>query len=122
MDHLNNLIKNQLGNHHNFQLRSNSSQELLRTFWSPKKKILNNITPEQNDLMKKLKQNHSILVKKTDKAAAEDILQTSDYLRDVYRQLNDYIFYLFLVYFNYKLDRDITGEVSDSHCRNLPIS
>ena len=60
---------------------------------SPKKRLQNNINPQQINLIKKLKANHSIVVEKADKGAAVVILQTSDYLREIYRQLNDENFY-----------------------------
>ena len=88
-------------------------QQFTRTFKdflvnkldSPRKSSKHNITSDQKNLIKKLKDNHSIVVKKADKGAAVVLLKTSDYLREIYRQLNDTKFYQ-------KLNKDITPEVS----------
>ena len=66
-------------------------QQFTRTFKeflvnkmnSPNKTCTQNMNTEQRNLLKKLKENHNILVKKAEKGAAVVILKTSDYLKSM---------------------------------------
>ena len=61
---------------------------------------------------KELRKNLNIVIKKADKGSAVVIMDTVDYLREGYRQLNDRNFYT-------KLDHDSTGDISERICRVL---
>ena len=62
--------------------------------------------------LRTLKDNPHIVIKKTDKGSAAVVMNTTDYLREGYRQLNDPTFYQ-------KLDMDITNQVSDKITEEL---
>lgn len=47
------------------------------------------MSPDQKQLIKTIKDNNNIMIKKADKGAAVVILYISDYLREIYRQLDD---------------------------------
>ena len=88
-----------------------STQTLTKTF---KKYLLNNknninvphnITKKQELFIQNIRKNNDITIKKADKGAAVVIMNTTDYIREGYRQLSNPDFYQ-------KLDHDITDEVS----------
>ena len=71
-----------------------------------------NLTKEEWKGINELKQNPHIVIKKADKGSAIVIMQTTDYLREGYRQLNDRNFYI-------KLKEDPTQSISDKICNVL---
>ena len=78
--------------------------EILKT--KPKHKISDNLTKQERMGLKTLKDNPHIVIKKADKGSAVVVMNTTDYLREGYRQLLDQKFYQ-------KLHMDITNQVSD---------
>ena len=63
--------------------------ENSRTYSSAHKKV----TKEERLGLKQLSTNPEIVIKKADKGSAVVIMQTTDYLREGYRQLSDRNFY-----------------------------
>ena len=63
-----------------------------------------NLTKEQWMGLKELSSNPRIVIKKADKGSAVVVMNTTDYLREGYRQLNDTKFYT-------KLDHDPTQKI-----------
>ena len=63
-----------------------------------------NLTKEQWTGLKELSSNPKIIIKKADKGSAVVVMNTTDYLREGYRQLNDTNFYT-------KLDHDPTQSI-----------
>ena len=61
----------------------------------------NNITPQEQEAIRKLKENQKIIIKPVDKGSAVVILNREDYLSEGYKQLSDTNFYL-------KQDSDLT--------------
>jgi hypothetical protein len=64
-----------------------------------------NLNKKEREFLKKLKDNPHITIKKADKGSAVVVMNTSDYLREGYQQLNDRQFYQ-------KLDSDPTGNIA----------
>jgi glycerophosphoryl diester phosphodiesterase len=64
-----------------------------------------NLSTKDRQFLKNIKSNPEIKVKKADKGSAVVIMNTSDYLREGYRQLNDHNFYQ-------KLDHDPTKSIA----------
>ena len=79
-------------------------QEILKC--RPKHKKHDNLTGNERKGLKALKQNPHIIIKKADKGSAVVVMNTTDYLREGYRQLQDEQFYQ-------KIPHNITGEISD---------
>ena len=82
--------------------------ELLRTK-SPRPQ---NLTKEERLGLKSLLESNDIIIKKADKGSAVMVMNTTDYLREGYRQLQDTNFYQ-------KLDKDPTPELSEKICKIL---
>ena len=80
---------------------------LLDNLFSTKRRKTqkNNLTKTQEEFILTLKNKKIITVKKADKGSAVVVLYTHDYIRDVYRQLNDERYYK-------PLKKDITEQVS----------
>jgi hypothetical protein len=68
---------------------------------NPQKSFMSNITKEQYMGLRSLTNNPDIVIKKADKGSAVVVMNTVDYLREGYRQLQDSNFYQ-------KLDHDPT--------------
>ena len=71
-----------------------------------------NLTKEQMIGLNELSSNPKIVIKKADKGSAVVVMNTTDYLREGYRQLNDPRFYI-------KLDHDPTQEVAQKISNTL---
>lgn len=56
-------------------------------------KLRDNLTPEERDSLKKLKNNKNIIIKPADKGQGIVVLNTSDYILEANRQLNDTTIY-----------------------------
>ena len=78
--------------------------EILKS--KPKHKNSDNLTKQERKGLKTLRDNPHIVIKKADKGSAVVVMNTTDYLREGYRQLQDQKFYQ-------KLHMDITDQVSD---------
>ena len=76
------------------------------------KPIKPNLTKEEWKGLLELRKNPNIVIKKADKGAAVVIMDTTDYLREGYRQLNDPNFYT-------KLEHDPAKTISDKICKVL---
>ena len=74
--------------------------------------INTNLTKEEWKGINQLQKNPHIVIKKADKGSAVVIMQTTDYLREGYRQLNDRDFYT-------KLTEDPTQSISERICQVL---
>ena len=85
-------------------------QDILRA--KPKHKTHNNLTKEERLRLNKLRDNPHIVIKKADKGSAVVVMNTTDYLREGYRQLHDDRFYQ-------KIDNDITSNTSDKITEQL---
>ena len=70
------------------------------------------MTKQERMGLKTLKDNPHILIKMADKRSAVVVMNTTDYLREGYRQLQDQKFYQ-------KLHTDITNQVSDKITEEL---
>ena len=77
-----------------------------------KRKGSDNLTKEQRMGITELCNNKNIVIKKADKGSAVVVMNTTDYLREGYRQLGDTNFYT-------KLKNDPTDSVSDKITRTL---
>ena len=77
-----------------------------------KSKRYDNLTKEERKGLKILKDNPHITIKKADKGSAVVIMNTTDYLREGYRQLQDEQFYQ-------KISGDITNKISNSIMEQL---
>ena len=64
------------------------------------------LTKTKQPGLKELPSNPNIVIKKADKGSAVVVMNTTDYLRKGYRQLNDEIFYT-------KLDHDPTHRINE---------
>ena len=71
-----------------------------------------NLTRDQWSGLLELRKNPNIVIKKADKGSAVIIMNTTDYLREGYRQLSDSNFYT-------KLHHDPTQEISERICKTL---
>ena len=71
-----------------------------------------NLTKEEFEGLDTLRKNPHIVIKKTDKGSAVVVMNTTDYLREGYRQLSDPNFYV-------KKATDTTSEISDKICEVL---
>ena len=76
-----------------------------RTHSSPNK----NLSKQEWIGLKELSSNPEIVIKKADKGSAIVVMQTTDYLREGYRQLSDRNFYT-------KLTEDPTLSISNKIC------
>ena len=56
-------------------------------------KHYNNLAKQERQGLLELKNNNHIVIKKADKGSAVVVMNTSDYLREGYRQLSDHKFY-----------------------------
>ena len=77
-----------------------------------KSKRYDNLTKEERKGLKILKDNPHITIKKADKGSAVVVMNTTDYLREGYRQLQDEQFYQ-------KISGDITNKISNSIMEQL---
>ena len=71
-----------------------------------------NLTKEQWKGLMELRKNPEIVIKKADKGSAVVIMNTTDYLREGYRQLSDRNFYV-------KIREDPTEQISQKICKVL---
>ena len=71
-----------------------------------------NLTKEQWKGLMELKKNPEIVIKKADKGSSVVLMNTTDYLREGYRQLSDPNFYT-------KIREDPTEKISDKICKVL---
>ena len=71
-----------------------------------------NLTKEEWAGLRELQENPHIVIKKADKGSAIVIMQTTDYLKEGYRQLSDTNFYT-------KLEEDPTQSISETICKVL---
>ena len=71
-----------------------------------------NLTKQERLRLTELANNPNIVIKKTDKGSAVVVMQTTDYLREEYRQLSDREFYT-------KLKEDPTINISQKICNVL---
>ena len=71
-----------------------------------------NLTKEQWKGLMELRKNPEIVIKKADKGSAVVIMNTTDYLREGYRQLSDRNLYV-------KIREDPTEQISDKICKVL---
>ena len=85
-------------------------QEILKC--KPKHSRHNNLTKQERIGLNALKDNPDIVIKKADKGSAVVIMNTTDYLREGYRQLQDTNFYQ-------KIPQDITNKISDKIAEQL---
>ena len=85
-------------------------QEILKSKCKPKR--YNNVTKKENIGLNKLTSNPHIIIKKADKGSAVVVMNTTDYLREGYRQLQDEKFYQ-------KIPHDITNKISDKITEQL---
>ena len=85
-------------------------QEILRSKIKPTR--YKNTTKNENIGMNKLTSNPHIIIKKADKGSAVLVMNTVDYLREGYRQLQDERFYQ-------KIPNDITHQISDKIAEEL---
>ena len=76
-----------------------------------KKKTQDNLTKEQRKGLTELCNNKNIVIKKADKGSAVVVMNTTDYLREGYRQLSDPTFYT-------PLKNDPTKRVSEKNHTN----
>jgi hypothetical protein len=79
--------------------------DLIQENMKYKKLAEDNLTKQDRDFLKQLKENPLITIKKADKGSAVVIMNTTDYLREGYKQLNDQTFYQ-------KLDHDPTKAIA----------
>ena len=85
-------------------------QEILKT--KIKQKRHNNLTKQERIGLSKLRENPHIIIKKADKGLAVVVMNTTDYLHEGYRQLQDEKFYL-------KIPHHITTNISDKIIEQL---
>ena len=85
-------------------------QEILKCKFKHKKH--DNLTKEERKGLKALKENPHITIKKADKGSALVVMNTTDYLREGYRQLQDEQFYQ-------KIPGDITNKISNKIMKEL---
>ena len=85
-------------------------QEILKS--RVKKRHYNNLTKQEKIGLKKLKDNPNIIIKKADKGSAVVVMNTTDYLKEGYRQLSDEQFYQ-------KIPTDITSDISEKIATQL---
>ena len=85
-------------------------QEILKS--RVKKRHYNNLTKQERIGLKKLKDNPNIIIKKADKGSAVVVMNTTDYLKEGYRQLSDEQFYQ-------KIPTDITSDISEKIATQL---
>ena len=85
-------------------------QEILKSKFKPIRH--KNITKGENIGMNKLTSNPHIIIKKADKGSAVVVMNTIDYLREGYRQLQDEKFYQ-------KIPEDITPQISEKIVEEL---
>ena len=85
-------------------------QEILKSKFKTKK--YDNLTKEERKGLKSLKDNPHITIKKADKGSAVVVMNTTDYLREGYRQLQDGQFYQ-------KIPGDITHQISEKIMQQL---
>ena len=71
-----------------------------------------NLTREQTSSLRELSENPEIVIKKADKGSAVVVMNTTDYLREGYRQLSDSKFYT-------KLGHDCTDQVATNVTKTL---
>ena len=79
-------------------------QEILKC--RPKYNKHDNLTKEEQRHLRTLRENPHITIKKADKGSAVVVMNTTDYLREGYRQLQDENFYQ-------KVPNDMTNQISD---------
>ena len=79
-------------------------QEILKC--RPKYNKHDNLTKEERRGLRTLRENPHITIKKADKGSAVVVMNTTDYLREGYRQLQDENFYQ-------KVPNDMTNQISD---------
>ena len=85
-------------------------QEILKSKFKTKR--YDNLTKEERKGLKILKDNPHITIKKADKGSAVVVMNTTDYLREGYIQLQDEQFYQ-------KISGDITNKMSNSIMEQL---
>ena len=85
-------------------------QEILKSKFKPIRH--KNTTKGENIGMNKLTSNPHIIIKKADKGSAVVVMNTIDYLREGYRQLQDEKFYQ-------KIPEDITPQISEKIAEEL---
>ena len=85
-------------------------QEILKS--KPKKVKHNNLSKQERIGLKQLRDNPDIVIKKADKGSAVVVMNTTHYLREGYRQLQD-------TNFNQKIPHDITNQISDNIANQL---
>ena len=85
-------------------------QEILKS--KPKKCKHKNLTWEESKGLKVLRYNPHLVIKKSDKGSAVVVMNTTAYLREGYRQLEDTNFYQ-------KIPDDITNKISDRIAQQL---
>ena len=90
--------------------RRSIKQEILKS--KPKKVRHNNLSKQERIGLKQLRDNPDIVMKKADKGSAVVVMNTTDYLREGYRQLQDTNFYQ-------KIPNDITDQISDKIANQL---
>ena len=73
-----------------------------------------NLTREQMSSLKELSDNPEIVIQKADKGSAVVVMNTTDYLREGYRQLSDTQFYT-------KLSHDSTQEIATNVTKTLTL-
>ena len=71
-----------------------------------------NLTREQMSSLRELSENPEIVIKSADKGSAVVVMNTTDYLREGYRQLSDPKFYT-------KLEQDTTEQVANNVTKTL---
>ena len=87
-------------------------QEILKS--KPRHNKHNNLTKEERIGLKALKDNPDIVIKKADKGSAVVVMNSTDYLREGYRQLQDTNFYQ-------KIPEYITHRISDKITEQLNL-
>jgi hypothetical protein len=81
------------------------NNDLIQKNMKYKKLANDNLTKQDRDFLQQLKENPLITIKKPDKGSAVVIMNTTDYLREGYKQLNDQTFYQ-------NLDHDPTKSIA----------
>ena len=85
-------------------------QEILKCKFKHKRH--DNLTKEERIGMRTLRENPQITIQKADKGSAVVVMNTTDYLREGYRQLQDEQFYQ-------KIPEDITNKISNNILEHL---
>jgi hypothetical protein len=93
---------------HNLDLFCNIIENELLSLFDNKKKISQNITPEERIALQELSTNRDIIIKPAEKGGAIVIMNTVDYINEANKQLRDFQTYR-------RLTRDITPDRQKRH-------